>query len=815
VPRLTYAIASLWALAACQDVNHPPSLVLVADQFVLVGERLQIELIGADPDGDSLEFAVEGLPEGATITPQSPITATLSWSPTITDTEPGGTIFSARAIVRDGHGGESSQVFSVSVFPIFGTPSFDLPAGIALNLAREETLELAVRVKDDDSTAVALSLMESPEGAVLSKSGPKSAILFWRPNLAQREQTVHRMIFGADDGDNGLVTRTLLIVLLNAEVGAGCTGTPPRVEHTPPGDSFLGAGPIAFEARVTDAESTVASVEVGFTLGDPDAGLETLPMPRQQDKSALFGATLALDALPPGGALLRYRVLARDNDDPVGLACDQSTRLPKTGWYSVAVYPPDAPAGTCLDDAAEPDDTPAQAPALSAGSFPDRRLCPGDVDSALIAVGAGERLTVVLTRAPAHGLPILTLRDGAGALIAEASGDSPSLRVEDLSGQAGSRVLTVTAPDGTAGLSYALDVALASVPCADDSLEPNNAPQAAVPMSPGLWDSGVLCAGDQDWFRFSLAAGERFDATLDHDAKLGDLDLELRDAATGALLDAAGTLSSLEVLRYTTPTARAVALGVLGYQDAGNAYRLSTEIQAAGTVCAEDILGYHGDPALAVTLMSGLYENLVSCPDAPDWFAVEVNGGETLTVLAESEMAPVDLAIFVEPTGAPAATGRAEPGGLGEASLVAPNAGRLWYRASSASTAAYTLLQDITDPSGPCQPDRFEPNDSAQSARPLSPGVHTQLRLCSGDDTDAFTVTLDAFDVLTVLTAHATGGYTDLQVLDPAGKVVEDALDLGAGVELTLLAPQTGEYTVLVIPFEALGLAYDLSVLVD
>jgi len=173
------------------------------------------------------------------------------------------------------------------------------------------------------------------------------------------------------------------------------------------------------------------------------------------------------------------------------------------------------------------------------------------------------------------------------------------------------------------------------------------------------------------------------------------------------------------------------------------------------------------------------------------------------------------LAIFVEPTGAPAATGRAEPGGLGEASLVAPNAGRLWYRASSASTAAYTLLQDITDPSGPCQPDRFEPNDSAQSARPLSPGVHTQLRLCSGDDTDAFTVTLDAFDVLTVLTAHATGGYTDLQVLDPAGKVVEDALDLGAGVELTLLAPQTGEYTVLVIPFEALGLAYDLSVLVD
>ncbi|MEZ4265254.1 MAG: hypothetical protein R3F39_02660 [Myxococcota bacterium] len=815
MPRLYCAIASLWALAACQELNHPPSLVLVPDRFVLVGERLEIQLIGADPDGDTLEFAVEGLPESATITPQSPVTATLTWSPTITDTAPGGTVISARAIVRDGHGGESSQAFSVSVFPIFGTPSFDLPAGIALNLAREETLELAVRVKDDDSTAVALSLTEAPDGAVLSKSGPKSAILFWRPTAAQREQTVHRIIFGADDADNAPVAHTLLVVLLNAEAGAGCSGTPPRVEHTPPADHFFSEGGLAFEARVTDVESSVASVEVGFTLGDPEAGLESLTLTRQQEKSPLFGATLKLEALPPGGALLRYRVLARDNDDPVGLACDQATRLPKTGWYSVAVYPPDAPDGTCLDDDSEPDDTPAAATALSPGSYPDRRLCPDSPDTALISVAAGERLAVVLTRAAAHGLPTLTLRDSTGTLIAEATGDGPTLRVEDTSGLAGSRVLRVTPAPGGAGLSYSLDVALTSVPCDDDSLEPNDTPAAAVPLSPGLWDTGVLCAGDEDWFRFSLAAGERFDVTLDHDVKLGDLDLELRDAATGALLDAAATLSSLEILRYTAPAATTVTLGVLGYQGAGNAYRLQTEIAAAGTSCDDDILGYHADPALAATLMSGLYENLTCCPDAPDWFSVELNGGETLTVLAETESAPIDLAIFTSPTAEPVATGTAEPGGLGEASFDTTEPGRVYYRVSSAAPTAYVLLQDIADPAGPCAPDRFEPNDTAQTAKALPPGVHTQLRLCNGDDTDAFTVTLDAFALLTVLTSHATGGYTDLQVLDPAGKPLEDALDPGQGAELTLLAPVSGEYTLLVMPFEAQGLAYDLSALVN
>lgn len=807
------AFACLGAIASCQDANHPPSLVLVANQFVLVGQRMEIPLIGADADGDTLAFAVEGLPEAATITPTGPITATLTWSPSITDTQPGGTLLSARAIARDGHGGEASQDFTVSVFPVFGTPTFDLPAGIALNLARQDALDLPVRVKDEDSTSVTLSVIEAPEGAVLSRSGAKSAILFWRPDPAQREQTVHRIILGAEDGDHGLITHTLLVVLLNADEGAGCAGTPPRLEHVPPADVFLGEGPIRFEATVTDAESTVASVTVGFTLGDPTAGLETLVMTREAEGSSRFQATLAPEALPAQGALLRYRVLARDNDDPVGVDCDQKARAPKTGWYAIAAYPPGADPAACLDDGAEPDDGAEDAPLLGTGSYPNRRLCPADPDAVRVPVAAGERLTVTLTRAPSHGSPRLTLTDELGEVVDEDTGDGPGLRVVDPRGVPGTRLLTVTPGEGDGGLSYDLEIALASAPCVDDPLEPDDSPAEAVPMTPGVLTGGVLCAGDEDWYRFSLAAGERLEATLDHDAKLGDLDLELRDPTSGALLEAAGTLASLETLRFVATTARAVALGVVGYQGAGNAYRLETTVTQVGASCEDDILGPHATAAQAVALMSGLFEHLSVCPDAPDWFAVELNGGETVTVLAESEGSTLDVDILTAPTGEPAASSTAAPGELAEASLVAPGPGRLWYRVSASAPTGYTLLQDITDPDGPCQPDRFEPNDTAAAATPLGPGVQTQLRLC-GEDVDAFRLTLDAFDVLTVLTAHVDDGYTDLTLLDPTGEPLDSAYDLGLGVDLEILTPEPGDYTLVISPFETERVAYDLSIVI-
>src|SRR5262245_57339441 len=88
-------IAALWTTAGCPEDNRAPSLALVTDQQVTVGETLRVTLAGSDPDGDPLHFRVTGLPAPAQVAPRAANEAILLWNPTITDTEPGGKRYEA------------------------------------------------------------------------------------------------------------------------------------------------------------------------------------------------------------------------------------------------------------------------------------------------------------------------------------------------------------------------------------------------------------------------------------------------------------------------------------------------------------------------------------------------------------------------------------------------------------------------------------------------------------------------------------------------------------------------------------------------
>ncbi len=63
--------------------NKPPSLGDITDQNVNEGQALSFLVRGSDPDGDSLDYAVFGLPTGATFDPTAdPDSNTFSWGPT-------------------------------------------------------------------------------------------------------------------------------------------------------------------------------------------------------------------------------------------------------------------------------------------------------------------------------------------------------------------------------------------------------------------------------------------------------------------------------------------------------------------------------------------------------------------------------------------------------------------------------------------------------------------------------------------------------------------------------------------------------------
>lgn len=805
--------------AACGEDNRPPSLELVGDQVVAVGNGLRLPIVGQDPDGDRLQFEISGLPAEAELVQRTTSEALIYWNPSITDTEPGGRRYEVVVTASDGNGGVARADFGVTVNADGGAPAFDLPSGIVVDLADAPDLTLVIEVKDDDSLSVDIDMEEGPAGSVLKPAGPKTAYFYWEPEESQLADSVHRVVLTVEDEVHAPVRHILLLVLLNAEKNASCVGTPPSIKHTIPADAVLNAPPLTLSATVTDNDSTIGLASLHWTTGDPsdDGAFQTAALTESDKVPGLWMATVDPGAIASGGTLVHYYMRARDNDDATADRCDLQTRYPKSGYLTAAVYPPGSDPGACVDDAAEPDDTASAAPTVGAGVYQGRRLCGLQPDVVRVDVPAGGTLVAQAVREPSHGAVRLRLLDQAGSLVDEDASGTEVLQVRDASSAGGPRYLEVAAILPKARLGYRLHVNLDTGACPEDAQEPNDTVATAMPIGPGLTQDLLLCPGELDWYRLDLSAGQELTLTMRFEHVLGDLDVDLRTADGTSILAVASSESSTEELRWTAQGAGAVFARVYGHDGASNAYTLEVDVVDPELTCKEDVFGLHADAADALVLFQGLWRELVACPGAPDWYAVDLNGGETLEVLGQrtdDASRPLDVTMYLDPAGTPASIGQRDADGVVYAGLTRADAGRIYYRVvGGPGTSRYTLLQEVTDPAGPCVADRFEPNDTREQAKALALGVHSWLRMC-GNDVDTFLVELEPFQRLLVATSHATGGFTDLRVVGPDGQtVVGEAVDSGPGPVLEVLAEEGGVYTISVVGFDVSAtLGYDLAV---
>ncbi|PKN59501.1 MAG: hypothetical protein CVU56_00285 [Deltaproteobacteria bacterium HGW-Deltaproteobacteria-14] len=809
----------LASLAACGGDNQPPSLAIVPDQQVVVGDSLVLVVIASDPDGDRLDFSAKGLPDAAQLTPRSRDEAVLTYSPAITDTQPGGRRYAVTLEAADGNGGVARQSFGLVVYPAFGVPTFDLPSGVVLNLAQEDDLSLAITVKDDDSTDVDIALTEAPEGAKLQRSGHKTALFHWRPSDAQRLVAVHRAVFSAQDEAHAPVTFVLTLVLLNAEKQAGCDGTPPTVTHHVPADA-ASSGSLTLSLDAADADSKVRASSVRWTRGDPEGAYQEAPLERLSADGPTWRATVDVGAPASGGTLVHYSFTTTDNDDPTGVACDQTSRTPKSGWFTAAIYPSGGPSGACVDDAAEPDDNPGAARAATTGTLSGRRMCGAEADVVRVVESAGAQVSATVRYEATQGSLALRLMDATGATLAAGAVTEPGVVTARLEAASGDVFIEVSASDQATRLSYSLEIGVGILQCEADAQEPNDSAATAKSIGIGVYADLRVCAGDVDFHRIATSPNQALRFAVAFDARYGDLDLELRGGDGTTVLATAASAKSVEELTYTSAAGGDVFLRVYGVDGARNGYTLTVSAVGSGPgVCPSDGLGDNRVPEDAAVLFQGVYEGFTVCSGAPDWFAVDLNGGETLDVLTEGVGGPApSVAIYVDPTAGPVASSAVGSDGLGEASYTLAGAGRLYYAIeTTAAQVGYAMLQDVSDPPGACRPDRFEPN-GAGSPVPLDPGVTTWLRLCGGDDVDAFTLELPPFTVVTVITGHAAGGgYTDLKLLGPTGAELSAAVDQRDGAYIEVLVEAGGAVTLLVEPYEigASGLGYDLAVFID
>ncbi len=821
-PRLVSVpvLLTVW-LAACSDDNRPPALGLLGDREIQIGQSLVLPLIASDPDGDRLTFKVDGLPDTAQVSPRTSNEAVLVWSPLITDTQPGGRRYEVEITVEDGRGGRASQTFGVIAYPAFGIPSFVLPAGLVLNLATQDALELAVEVKDDDSLDITLEMTESPEGARFQTAERKLGFFYWKPDDDQRKVAVHRAIFRAIDDTNPPVLHVLTIVLLNAERQSGCEGTPPTVSHVALADQ-VASGPLRFTATATDTQSQVQAMTLFWNRGTPDDPMTAVAMSRVAQGSTEWVADVNIGAVPDGGALIHYHFIASDNDDPTGIACDLSARLPRVGVTTAAVYSASNP-DTCVDDGDEPDGSTDLAPRLKAGLYPGRRLCGPDTDLVSVDAPANTTLTATVTFDATHGSPTLRLVDGSDTTLTTASISEGRLSLRyDV---ADDTPLFLEVAASSVRMSYTLELVVDETRCEDDAVEPDSTPDDSRSIPIGQSVSQRVCSGDSDYFALALSPGQAVRVALAFDHRYGDIDLELYGADGTTVLARSASERSLEEIVYRPTDAGIAFARVYGVAGASNDYTFSYEVSTSST-CPPDGLGQNGTPGEAAILFQGVYEGFNACPDAPDWFAVDLNDEETLEVLLLTDEGTATIELYRDPDGSPIAVGTPDIDGFSEVAvdgIGSPE--RLYFRVSATDTppnpggvptVTYSLLQEVSDPPGACRPDRAEPNDIG-SPVDLEAGVHTWLRHCGNGDTDVYRLTVPAFTTLVVITSHlANIGFSDLELRDPSGGLVADEVGLDEGAYLEMLLEAPGEYTLYLKPFEVgTTLAYDLAIFFD
>lgn len=430
------------------------------------------------------------------------------------------------------------------------------------------------------------------------------------------------------------------------------------VALTPAGD-----GPNLRVRAVTASPAVVvpgATVEVRFELvnvGGAEAGASAagvaLSGPSAADLGTIEAPTVgAGEAVAvsgrvevPGGLATGRYVLAvtADADEAIGEGSEDDN----VGVGALRVDPDQA----CEVDALEPNGSPYepenvadQAAAVAAGEYDGLFVCRGDDDWYAIELAEGERLTVTAAFTHLEGDIDLALYAPDGATLIA---DSASLQNTESVGllrapMAGTWLLRVylAAGDGTAvvnGYGLTVEVEPADA-CADDRFEPNGSAQEAELLPDGRHDL-TLCPGDEDWFRFSIPAGNTVSfqvASGDAGVRItlfdpsgAEVDDDLRRIAHEATTSGFHLLRA-QVVADEPVVYQLVVAGVSGVDLAVTAVRLSAaEVGLGGDLRAEvDIQNQRGDVARDLAV-----QFLLSADDQPSADDVE---------LARAEVARVD-----------------------------------------------------------------------------------------------------------------------------------------------------------------------------
>jgi len=365
--------------------------------------------------------------------------------------------------------------------------------------------------------------------------------------------------------------------------------------------------------------STPRALVATFTGAPGDlelALLDATGAPLALASTSLGGTRLELPAALAPGAYVA--TVSTPGSDPLSYRLD----LVDTG-------------AACPPDALEPNDDPSSAPTLAEGSYADLVLCPGEIDAYRLAVAPGQNVAAQIHfRQQVGDLDLYVLDPGSLQVLAAAETANDDERVF-LPAPGLPEVLVAVLGFQGAGNAYALDLRTGDDAelCQEDLFSPNASPIEAAPLIEGTFSDLVLCPGNEDWYSLGLNGGETLELGFETATPPDLLSTFAQSPASEAVsLPCQATDKGLTCqLAITAPGDWRFGLA----SSAGLvAYALTAWATEPPGPCVDDRLEPNDVAGKSDPLPPGITSHLKICDDNPDWFHVDLDAFQPLTVYA-------------------------------------------------------------------------------------------------------------------------------------------------------------------------------------
>ncbi len=304
--------------------------------------------------------------------------------------------------------------------------------------------------------------------------------------------------------------------------------------------------------------------------------------------------------------------------------------------------------------------------------------------------------------------------------------------------------------------------------CAPDGFEPNNTLNNPRSIGEGVFEGLTICAGDEDFFSFQVAAGDGISLLAGFAHARGNLDMELFDPNGRRLGAATSNSDNEQIFSENLALGGVYKLRIFGVSGAENTYTLTLAIDQVAPTCPDDSFEDNDSPETAASVVPGTFDDMIVCPGDVDMFKVRLERGERLTATINFSHAAGDLDLSIL-TGDGRTTIVESLSQTDNETITTPSievSGDFLVVVQSLSPAVGNTYDLVLVKSGTpvvCQDDTLEPNDTGDQARAVAPGLISGLRVCAGDE-DFYGIGLNAGDDLQVSInfSHAAG---DLDML--------------------------------------------------